>query len=964
MRVRITKVPSKNKLEKAAYGGQTANGALNVNPTSYFGGGRDKSNLSQARTGKTLTSVPRDKANLEAEGGETAFGPISGESIPDHFNIKGARHTNGGVPLDLPDDTFIFSDTKSMKITDPRILKMFGKKAKKGGYTPAELAKPYDINKYKAILMDPDSDRKERETATLMIKNYIIKLGALALAQESKKGFPQGIPEMAKPYMESIGLKEEDILPQEQQMPPEQMMAMQQQQQGPPPAAPPGAMDPNQMTEVLQQEQQMMPPQEQMMRFGGNHGGLDKFLGRAKMGMQQPSPEEMVMMQQQEGQPQMQEGQDQMMQLMQAVGQALEQGQDPMELMAQLIQDQVPPQTVAQVFMEIGMPEEEVVQSLEMIMQQMQGAPQEEAMHQMPDGTMMPGATHAEATQMEQPMPMARYGMELGGYDMPFVMANGGYADMLPSYQGDEGGSEVSNDGGSTSTGSMCKVKINFGGKQNRTEEGGGTIVDFEQGTDETGFVEMPCSQARELKEAQKKYYDSKQKLLDYEYDVKKGVLDPATGNYIKFTRKQRDRDRGRVDDGGSQSGTYLDHGWGDPNNADGRGDGFSVDQTNIIAPDFYKNLKSLATLHQNYVEDQKIPDLRGEAERASDPDGNDITKLENTFGPRQYSLNYEMGDIDEIDGMCECNDAEGNLLHTFPKTNGECDSSNQPKCIIQEDENLEILEDEIPEQKPQYSDAALENMITQKTYDTSIDYMTNQRIDPKMGRPALQERYDADVFSAMGDRNLAILQGPGGASEKFIQSMSMMDKGLNATGGRNKATTDYNVNVLNTQGARNRALEQQAAAQNAQLQFKTDAYNIGQGEKQRLAQNIVKQGSGLALQGAEKIIQDIATNNAVYKNYPIDYKSMLPGFRGTNDSNPYKPKTSSDVINYCMSTYGAETQAYKDCVSRNTKTNKNKKANTDINAAPQQGFIKQGGSVYDQGGYISGSMMYPFNNY
>ena len=119
--------------------------------------------------------------------------------------IKGPRHTNGGVPLNLPDDTFIFSDTKAMKITDPKILTMFGKKAKKGGYTPADLAKPFDINKYKGILMDPDTDRKERETAELMIKNYIMKLGALALAQESKKGFPQGIPEMAKPYMEANG---------------------------------------------------------------------------------------------------------------------------------------------------------------------------------------------------------------------------------------------------------------------------------------------------------------------------------------------------------------------------------------------------------------------------------------------------------------------------------------------------------------------------------------------------------------------------------------------------------------------------------------------------------------------------------------------------------------------------------------------------------------------------------------
>jgi len=207
MRVKIKQLPKK------AYGGQQAGGALNVTPNDFNG------NYSKAKEGRevkqSLISVPRSSANLEAEGGETAFGPISGDTIPDHFKITGPRHHSGGVPLNLPEDTFIFSDTKAMKITDPSVLKMFGKTPKKGGYTPAELAKPYDINSYKAILMDPDSDRKSKETATLMIKNYIMKLGALALAQESKKGFPQGIPEMARPYMEANNITDEDLIVQE-----------------------------------------------------------------------------------------------------------------------------------------------------------------------------------------------------------------------------------------------------------------------------------------------------------------------------------------------------------------------------------------------------------------------------------------------------------------------------------------------------------------------------------------------------------------------------------------------------------------------------------------------------------------------------------------------------------------------------------------------------------------------------
>ena len=125
MKVRIKQLPKK------AYGGQQADGALNVTPAKWGG------NYAEAKEGKevkqSLTIVPRSKANLEAEGGETAFGPISGDTIPDHFKIKGPRHTNGGVPLNLPEDTFIFSDTKAMRITDPSVLKMFGKPGSKKG---------------------------------------------------------------------------------------------------------------------------------------------------------------------------------------------------------------------------------------------------------------------------------------------------------------------------------------------------------------------------------------------------------------------------------------------------------------------------------------------------------------------------------------------------------------------------------------------------------------------------------------------------------------------------------------------------------------------------------------------------------------------------------------------------------------------------------------------------------------
>ena len=254
MRVQITKLP----LEKAAYGKQVQ-GSLSLKPGAFGGGDYKPINDKNYKGVKqTIGAVPREEANLEAEGGETAFGPISGQSIPDHLKIVGKRHTEGGVPLNLPDDTFIFSDTASLKINEPSVLAMFNRVPKKGGYTPAELAKPYNINKYKAILLDPDSSKLERDTATIMIKNFIMKLGGLAIVQESMKGFPQGIPAMAKPYMEANGISEVDLMPELK----EQAEALTQnaQEYAPEGQNPMGQEEMQQMNpdQAMQQEQQMM----------------------------------------------------------------------------------------------------------------------------------------------------------------------------------------------------------------------------------------------------------------------------------------------------------------------------------------------------------------------------------------------------------------------------------------------------------------------------------------------------------------------------------------------------------------------------------------------------------------------------------------------------------------------------------------------------------------------------------
>lgn len=159
---------------------------------------------------RTLKSVPEEDANIEAEAGETVYMPDKG-GLPAHYNIGGNRHSSGGTHLNVPKDSFVFSDTKKMRIKDKHILADFGKP--EGSYTPAEIAKKYDINKFRKQLQDPDSDPIMVSTAEKMISNYNLKLGKLGLIQESKKGFPQGIPAVSMPYLATYNISPDSILP-------------------------------------------------------------------------------------------------------------------------------------------------------------------------------------------------------------------------------------------------------------------------------------------------------------------------------------------------------------------------------------------------------------------------------------------------------------------------------------------------------------------------------------------------------------------------------------------------------------------------------------------------------------------------------------------------------------------------------------------------------------------------------
>ena len=189
---------------KRTFGNQTPPVDNTVTPGKGFS---DNRSTAEIKVNRSLKPTTKENATLEAEKGETVVTSLNKDGLPEFYNIGGKRHSRGGTPLNLPEDSFIYSRTNEMKIYNKEILNYFGKTAKgQKGFTPAEVSRNFNLNKYRQILADPNSDRMQIETAEMMMQNYSRKLGALALVQESAKGFDSGIPGIAMPYIEMMGI--------------------------------------------------------------------------------------------------------------------------------------------------------------------------------------------------------------------------------------------------------------------------------------------------------------------------------------------------------------------------------------------------------------------------------------------------------------------------------------------------------------------------------------------------------------------------------------------------------------------------------------------------------------------------------------------------------------------------------------------------------------------------------------
>lgn len=159
-----------------------------------------------------LNASPRSAANLEAEKGETVVTDLDNNRIPEHYKIGGKKHSEGGTPLNLPPKSFIFSDHKSMSIKGDALKKFIPGTSKKK-MTPAQIAsnKRFDISEENEILKDADADAMAKATAERNIQSKLVKLGELAMEQESIKDFENGIPEIAMPFLKRQGVSPEQV---------------------------------------------------------------------------------------------------------------------------------------------------------------------------------------------------------------------------------------------------------------------------------------------------------------------------------------------------------------------------------------------------------------------------------------------------------------------------------------------------------------------------------------------------------------------------------------------------------------------------------------------------------------------------------------------------------------------------------------------------------------------------------
>jgi hypothetical protein len=165
--------------------------AMNVTPYEEQGYGFTGRNALAADGMQIKQIGGMGEPNVEVEGEEHI-------QLPNGFSqeIKGKKHSEGGIPINLPQGTKIFSEKLKVPVSflkeaialDPKnqMLKSL-KLPKTGKVSYADLAKKFETKKYVDLLNSKDADAIQMTTAQLMIQQNIAKLEELFGLQEQNK---------------------------------------------------------------------------------------------------------------------------------------------------------------------------------------------------------------------------------------------------------------------------------------------------------------------------------------------------------------------------------------------------------------------------------------------------------------------------------------------------------------------------------------------------------------------------------------------------------------------------------------------------------------------------------------------------------------------------------------------------------------------------------------------------------
>ena len=182
--------------------GDQADYGLVTTPQEFYGETNFNNTLDQ-NVRYSLSAVPRDNANIEAEGGETVLTDLNGDGMFGLYDINGPRHSQVGVPMFLPEQSFIYSDTPKLRFTKEEM-----KEFDMGGQrkTHAQISKKFQLNDFYAELDSQYADDISSRSAELMLRKNMQDLSKLGFMQEAKKNFEDGVPLVSHPYLIQNGI--------------------------------------------------------------------------------------------------------------------------------------------------------------------------------------------------------------------------------------------------------------------------------------------------------------------------------------------------------------------------------------------------------------------------------------------------------------------------------------------------------------------------------------------------------------------------------------------------------------------------------------------------------------------------------------------------------------------------------------------------------------------------------------